>query len=83
MTSKADFILLGTLRLGRNLARPVDERIGISFSYRPTKSVSFTPSYQHIERQPSAGRDFFEDRTILRKDPQWLSHSRWRDLVSL
>ena len=62
MTSKVDFILLGTLRLGRNLARPVDERIGISFSVNPTKSITLVPSYLHIERQPSAGRGFFEDR---------------------
>jgi hypothetical protein len=65
MSSKADFILLGTLRLGRNLGRPVDERIGISFSYRPTKSVTLAPSYLHIERQPSAGRGFFEDRAAF------------------
>jgi hypothetical protein len=65
MTSKADFILLGTLRLGRNLARQVDERIGISFSYSPTKSVTLAPSYLHIERQPSAGRGFYEDRVAF------------------
>src|ERR1700716_705271 len=52
MTTKVDLILLGTLRLGRNLGRPVDERFGISFSYNPTKSVTLTPSYLHIERQP-------------------------------
>src|SRR6267378_3021346 len=28
VTSKVDFILLGTLQFGRNLSRPVDERIG-------------------------------------------------------
>jgi hypothetical protein len=65
MTSKADFLLLGTLRIGRNLTRPVDERIGISFSYRPTKSVTLAPSYLHIDRQPSAGRNFFEDRVAF------------------
>jgi hypothetical protein len=65
MTSKADFILLGTLRLGLNLTRAIDERIGISFSYHPTKSVTFVPSYLHIWRQPSAGRDFFEDRVAF------------------
>jgi hypothetical protein len=65
MTSKADFILLGTLRVGRNLTRPVDERIGISFSYRPTKSVTLAPGYLHIWRQPSAGRGFFEDRAAI------------------
>jgi uncharacterized protein DUF2490 len=65
MTSKVDFILLGTLRLGRNLSRPVDERIGISFSVNPTKSVTLAPSYLHIERQPSTGRGFFEDRAAF------------------
>jgi hypothetical protein len=65
MTTNVDFILLGTLRLGRNLSRPVDERIGISFSYNPTKSVILTPSYLHIERQPSAGRNLFEDRVAF------------------
>jgi hypothetical protein len=65
MTSKVDFILLGTLRFGRNLSRPVDERIGIFFSYNPTKSITIVPSYLHIERQPSAGRGFFEDRVAL------------------
>jgi hypothetical protein len=44
MTKKVDFILLGTLRLGRNLSRPVDERIGISFSINPKKSISLVPS---------------------------------------
>lgn len=62
MTRKVDFILLGTLRLGRNLSRPVDERIGISFSLNPTKTITLVPSYLHIERQPSPGRNFFEDR---------------------
>src|ERR1700704_6397544 len=65
VTSKVDFILLGTLRFGRNLARQVDERIGISFSYSPTKSVTLAPSYLHIERQPSAGRGFYEDRVAF------------------
>jgi hypothetical protein len=65
MTSKVDFILLGSLRFGLNLSRPVEERIGISFSYNPTKSVTFAPSYLRIERQPSAGRNFFENRLAL------------------
>ncbi|MDX6445254.1 MAG: hypothetical protein QOH71_2328 [Blastocatellia bacterium] len=65
MTNKVDFILLGTLRLGRNLFRPVDERIGISFSYSPTKSITLLPSYLHIERQPSAGRGLSEDRAAF------------------
>src|ERR1700704_5936230 len=62
MTTKVDFILLGSLRLGRNLTHPVEQRIGISFSVNPMKSVSLSPSYLHIERQPSSGRSFFEDR---------------------
>src|SRR6267378_5036082 len=61
--SKAfDFTLLGTLRLGRNVSRPVDERIGASFSYKAGKYLTFTPSYLHIGMQPFKGRKVWENR---------------------
>ena len=61
--SKAfDFTLLGTLRLGRNVSRPVDERIGAAFSYKAGKYLTFTPSYLHIGMQPFKGRKVWENR---------------------
>src|SRR6267142_3819034 len=57
-----DFTVLGTLRLGRNLSRPVDERIGAAFSYKAGKYLTFTPSYLHIGTQPFRGRKVWENR---------------------
>src|SRR5678816_2732745 len=42
-----DFILQGTLRNGRDLTRPVDERVGIGFSFRIGKYLTAV-SYTHL-----------------------------------
>lgn len=57
-----DFTVLGTLRVGRNLSRPVDERIGAACSYKAGKYLTFTPSYLHIGMQPFKGRKVWENR---------------------
>jgi hypothetical protein len=62
LNKEFDFTLLGTLRVGRNLSRPVDERIGAAFSYKAGKYLTFTPSYLHIATQPFKGRRVFENR---------------------
>lgn len=56
------FALNGSLRLGRNVSRPVDERIGFSFSYRVNKFVSLSPGYLHRGYQPYKGRNDLESR---------------------
>jgi hypothetical protein len=57
-----DFVLLGTLRVGRNLHRPVDERIGVAFSFKAGKYLTFAPSYLHITTQPTKGKSVYENR---------------------
>ena len=57
-----DFILQGTLRNGRDLTRPVDERVGIGFSFRIGKYLTVIPNYLHIDMQPFAGRRVSEER---------------------
>ena len=57
-----DFTVLGTLRVGRNLSRPVDERIGVAFSFKAGKYLTLTPSYLHIDMQPFKGRKLYENR---------------------
>src|SRR4051812_559163 len=52
LNKKVDFQLLGTLRIGRNITRPVDERIGINFSYKLNRYFSLSPGYTHLETQP-------------------------------
>jgi hypothetical protein len=60
-----DFIVQGTLRNGRNLTRPVDERVGVGFSIKAGKYLTFTPSYIHIYMQPAKGRRVYEERLSL------------------
>lgn len=65
VTSRFDFNLLGTLRIGRDFGRPVDERIGAGFTFRANKYLQVAPSYLHIGMQPFAGRRVWENRLSL------------------
>jgi len=60
-----DFVLQGTLRNGRNITRPVDERIGIGFSFKLGKYLTVFPNYMHIDMQPFEGRRIYEERLAV------------------
>ena len=62
VTKEIDFNLLGTLRFGRDISRPVDERVGVGMSVKAGKYITFSPSYLHIGTQPFAGRKQWENR---------------------
>ena len=57
-----DFNILGTLRLGRDISRPVDERIGVGFTLRAGKYVTVSPNYLNINMQPVQNRQVWENR---------------------
>lgn len=61
VTNHFDFNLLGTLRVGRDFGRPIDERVGAGFTFR-YKSLQVSPNYLHIGMQPFAGRRVWENR---------------------
>jgi Protein of unknown function (DUF2490) len=65
VTSTIDFNILGTLRIGRDISHPVDERIGAGFSFRFGKYVTVAPNYLHIGMQPFRGRRVWENRLSL------------------
>ncbi|HET6974180.1 MAG TPA: DUF2490 domain-containing protein [Pyrinomonadaceae bacterium] len=65
VTKNFDFNLLGTLRLGRDISRPVDERVGVGFTFRWGKYFSASPNYLHIGMQPFRGRKVWENRLTL------------------
>lgn len=65
VTKSFDFNVLGTLRLGRDIHRPVDERVGVGFTYRFGKYFSVSPNFLYIGMQPSAGRRIWESRLSL------------------
>lgn len=59
---KLSFFISGTLRVGRNVSRPVDERIGAGFDITVNKYLSITPSYLYRAGQPFAKRKEYEHR---------------------
>jgi hypothetical protein len=65
VTTNFDFNLYGTLRLGRDISRPVDERVGVGFTFRWGKYSSVSPNYLHIGMQPFRGRKIWENRLTL------------------
>ena len=65
INKKVDFILLGGLRLGGDIRRPVNERIGFSFSFKAGKYLTLTPSYLYLATQPLKNQKGFENRLTL------------------
>lgn len=65
VTKSFDFNILGTLRLGRDISRPVDERVGAGFSWKIGNYWTVSPNYLHIGMQPVRGRKIWENRLTL------------------
>lgn len=65
ITKQIDFVLQGTLRFGRDISRPVDERLGFGFSFKIGKYLTISPNYLHIGTQPFANIKQFENRMGL------------------
>ena len=65
VTKNFDFNLLGTLRLGRDISRPVDERVGVGFTFRYGKYLTVSPNYSNISMQPFRGRIVWENRLTV------------------
>jgi hypothetical protein len=65
LSKSIDFNFGGTLRLGRDLERPVDERIGFGATFKFGNHLSVSPNYQYIGMQPFRGRRVWENRLSL------------------
>jgi hypothetical protein len=65
ITKDIDFNMLGTLRLGRDISRPVDERIGTGFTFRFGQHLQIAPNYLYIATQPIRNRRLWESRLSL------------------
>jgi hypothetical protein len=59
---KIGVFVFGNLRVGRNVSRPVDERIGAGLDFYVNKYLTFSPSYLYSAAQPYKGRKEFEHR---------------------
>ena len=65
LNKQVDYVMSGTLRMGRNVRRPVDERLGFGFAFKAGKYLTLSPSYFYIRAQPTKGKDNSEDRLLL------------------
>ena len=65
LTKSIDFNMLGGLRVGRDISRPVDERIGLGATFRLGQYLSVSPNYLYIGTQPFEGRRGWENRLSL------------------
>ena len=65
MTKDIDFNILGTFRLGRDISRPVDERLGLGFTFRFGQHLQIAPNYLYIGTQPVRNRRGWESRLSL------------------
>lgn len=57
-----NFIVIGTLRFGRDNLRPVDERFGVGINYRINKYISLAPDIFYRGSQPVPGNKSYETR---------------------
>lgn len=65
VTKTVDLNFLGTLRIGRDFSHPVDERVGVGFTFRFGKYLSVAPNYLGIGMQPVPRRRIWENRLSL------------------
>jgi hypothetical protein len=65
VNNRVNLILFGTLRVGRDLTRPVDERGGAGASIKLTRFLTITPHWLYVARQPTPTRKEIEHRLIF------------------
>jgi hypothetical protein len=65
LTKTIDFNILGTLRFGRDISRPVDERLGLGATFRLGRYLTVAPNYQYIGTQPVENRRGWDSRLSL------------------
>lgn len=62
---KTDVVLLGIVRVGRDVSRPVNERIGAGISFKLGKYLTVFPFYLHVASQPTKLNHSTEERINL------------------
>ncbi len=65
LTKTKDLIVIGVVRVGRDMQRPVEERLGAGVAFKLSKYLTLLPTYFYVDQQPFAGRRISEHRLIL------------------
>lgn len=62
VTKQVDFNFYSTFRIGRDITHLVDRRVGVGFTFRAGKYLTFAPNVLSIVMRPSEGRKVNENR---------------------
>ncbi len=62
---KADIVIPFTFRVGKNITRLNEGRVGVSFVLKPHKAISISPGYLYLRVRNSAGEFANENRFLL------------------
>jgi hypothetical protein len=65
INKQVSIVLLGVVRFGRNVSKPVNERIGAGVSFKAGKYLTLFPFYLHVASQPNPNGHSTEDRITL------------------
>lgn len=65
VNERVDLLLLGTLRIGRDVSHLVDERAGAGLSFKVNKYFTLAPNYLYICMQPTASKKSYEHRLTV------------------
>jgi hypothetical protein len=65
VNERFDLLLLGTLRIGRDVSHLVDERVGVGFSFKANKYFTLTPNYLYIGMQTPVNKKSYEHRLTI------------------
>jgi Protein of unknown function (DUF2490) len=60
-----DLIIIGVLRFGREVQRPVDERIGGGIAFKLNRYLMLMPTYLYVDQQPYEGSRVSEHRLMI------------------
>jgi hypothetical protein len=71
VTHNADLVLLGVARFGRNVSRPVNERVGAGILVRCGKYLTLFPAYLYVASQPTGTNHSTEHRITLEATPKF------------
>ena len=65
MRDRADLMFFGVLRMGRDLARPVDERGGAGVAFKANRFLTIIPTWLYVAQQPTATSKNIEHRLVF------------------
>lgn len=75
--TKLSGLIIGSFRVGQNVSRFVDERVGFGLDYKINKYFTLSPSYIYAAAQPERNKNEFEHRARL----DFSAEKKWKKVT--